>query len=148
MGMETGRSQSTHFYSRLTQRLQQDVPETVLALGILQARGTLARAMAAGVAGSRTPLPPCRRHHWRRLPSRVALAVTRTRVYVFALSTVHPKELIDVWDRADVHVTVEEFEMTWAVAIHLADGHHYDLEVMRVGANRVNGEVVRLLSER
>jgi hypothetical protein len=145
--METGRSESTHFFSRLTERLQRDVPDPLVALGIFQARGTLARAMAVGAGGGRTPRELCRRHHWRRLPTHVALALTHSRVYVFALGTVHPNELIDVWARTDVRATVEDLKMTWAVTVDLADGHHHELEAMRVGANRVNGEVVRLLTE-
>lgn len=115
-------SESTRLYGRLTARLQRDVPDPLLVLGLFRNREA------------------------NELPLHLALAVTDRHVYVFAMPS--PSDLVDVWDRRTLQATVEERSLSWAVDVVLDDGRRFALQAKRVGANHVNGEVVRALSVR
>ncbi|MFP5319406.1 MAG: hypothetical protein ACLGI2_14080 [Acidimicrobiia bacterium] len=112
--------ESTRLYGRLTARLQRDVPDPLVALGLFRSRES------------------------DQLPLHLALAVTDRRVYVFGMPSTG--DLVDVWDRSRLRATVEERSLSWAVTVHLEDGRRFSLQAKRVGANHVNGEVVRALS--
>ena len=112
--------ESTRLYGRLTARLQRDVPDPLVVLGLF------------------------RNCDPNELPLHLALAVTDRHVYVFGMpSTGEP---VDVWDRRSLRATVEERSLSWAVDVELEDGRHFALQAKRVGANHVNGEVVSALS--
>jgi len=114
--------ESTRLYGRLTARLQRNVPDPPVVLGLFL---------------NREP---------NELPPHLALAVTDRHVYVFAMPS--PGELVDVWDRRSVRASVEELSLSWAITVHVGDGRTYALQAKRVGANHVNGEAVRALSGR
>lgn len=118
--VDTACSESTRLYGRLTARLQRDVPDPLVVLGLFRNREA------------------------NELPLHLALAVTNRQVYVFGMSS--PAELVDVWDRRTLRATVEERSVSWAVTVFLGDGRRFELQAKRVGANHVNGEVVRALS--
>lgn len=115
-------SESTRLYGRLTARLQREVPDRLVSLGLFR---------------NRQPSD---------LPLHVVLAVTERRVYVFGMPSQQPGELVDVWDRRRLRATVEERSLSWAVTVWLDDGRHFELQAKRVGANHVNGEAVRALT--
>lgn len=115
-------SESTRLYGRLTARLQRDVPDPLVVLGLFR---------------NRQP---------NELPLHLALAVTDRNVYVFGMPSQHPGELVEVWDRRTLRAQVEERSLSWIVTVTLADGRRFELQARRVGANHVNGEVVRALS--
>lgn len=115
-------SESTRLYGRLTARLQRDVPDPLVVLGLFRNREA------------------------NELPLHLALAVTDRHVYVFGMPSTG--ELVDVWDRSTLRATVEEGSLSWAVTVHLEDGRRFALQAKRVGANHVNGEAVRALSGR
>ncbi|HEX6597342.1 MAG TPA: hypothetical protein VF045_10425 [Acidimicrobiales bacterium] len=119
--MDSTCSESTRLYGRLTARLQRDVPDPLIALGLFR---------------NREP---------NELPLHLALAVTTRNVYVFGMPS---SGLVEVWDRSTLRARVEERSLSWVVTVTLTDGRRFDLHAKRVGANHVNGEVVRALSGR
>ena len=120
--MEVATSESTGLFKRLTQRVQRGIPEPVVAIGLF------------------------RNPRLNSLPMDLALGLTATRVYVFALSPFGPRQLLDVWDRTGLHASAEEHVLSWTVDVRLDDGRRFRLAARRAGASRVNEEAVRLLT--
>ncbi len=121
--VDATRSESTRLYGRLAARLQRDVPDPLIVLGLFR---------------NREP---------NDLPLHLALAVTDRHVYVFGMPCAQqPGRLVDVWDRSTLRARAEESSLSWVVEVTLTDGRRFDLHAKRVGANHVNGEVVRALT--
>ncbi len=143
------------YLDRTTASLQPHVPEPILAVGVFSRPGAMGNALVSQVSGAAYLV---RNHQAKKaaggLPHNVVVALTATRLYLFAYrpgwgGKLKVKAPVAVWERTRF-VTAVDMPGTLAarVRFHFDDGSQVQLDWNRgFGGEAFNGPIVLALTQ-
>ena len=150
---------ATDWVAKVNETAQEEIPEPVVAAGILQPAGTwgsFGLDQVSGVAAmfkrpkANKDAAGLARTSWKGTKT-VLLAVTGEKLYAFACKQKGRnwklEDQLGVWDRSDLKVETTPGKLATKVVFDVeATGEHYELEATTVGSSGVNDSLLAAIA--